>query len=541
MESAIRNASSGIRVKIKKTRISPWHFLWISVIMAEVFTLAGSLVQEYFFWGHISREVLIIGAVDSLLAPLLISPVTIIFVAQISKLQQQVQSYKEAEKRISYLAYYDSLTNLPNRTLFKELFKRALSNASREGSLMAILFLDLDHFKRINDTLGHATGDRLLQAVTNRLIKSTRSSDSITRLEDDTEETVSRLGGDEFVLLLNKVNVIHDAGKVASRILRDLSEPFDLDGREVFITGSIGISLFPSDGDDAEDLLKNADAAMYHAKTKGRNNYQYYSKSMNIQALEYLTLANKLYKAVGNQEFVLYYQPKRSISGTKITGVESLLRWKPGGSDLVLPSQFIPLLEETGLIIPVGEWVLRTACMQGKKWISEGYEPIAMSVNVSSRQFDQKNLVEIVTRALDEAKLDPRYLELEITESTIMQDPEEAIDTLLRLKNMGIGISIDDFGIGYSSLNYLRRVPLDSLKIDRSFISNLTTSHSDSAIIKAIISLAHSLNLQVVAEGVENNQQIEFLRENGCDEVQGFLIGKPMPSEQVSQLLTRKI
>lgn len=541
MEVTEKIKDNKIHLKVNKIRsINPWHFLWITVILAEVFTVAASSIQSYVFWGSVSKEVLLIGAVDSLFVPLLVAPIVIFFVSQISKLQQEVQSHKEAEKKISYLAYYDSLTNLPNRTLFIELFKRALSNANREELLVGILFVDLDHFKRINDSLGHAMGDKLLQAVTSRLLKSVRSSDSLTRLENDSEETVSRLGGDEFVLLLNKIATIHDAGKVASRILEDLSEPFDVDGREVFITASIGISLYPADGQDVDDLLKNADVAMYHAKTKGRNNYQYYSKSMNVLTLEYLTLSNKLYKALNNKEFLLFYQPKRSISDKKVNGVEALLRWKPAGSDLVLPSQFIPLLEETGLIIPVGDWVLRTACLQSKAWMTGGYEPIIMSVNLSNRQFDQKNLVDRVTQALKEAELDPKYLELEITESAIMQDPEEAIITLLRLKNMGVRITIDDFGIGYSSLNYLRRVPLDSLKIDRSFISNLTTNYNDSAITRAIISLAHSLNLEVIAEGVETEQQMEFLRENKCDEVQGFLIGRPMPAEQVSKLLAKK-
>jgi EAL domain-containing protein (putative c-di-GMP-specific phosphodiesterase class I) len=306
---------------------------------------------------------------------------------------------------------------------------------------------------------------------------------------------------------------------------------------EVYVTASIGISLYPNDGNDAENLLKNADAAMYHAKAKGRNNYQHYSQRMTSEAAEYLALETKMRKAQDNNELLLYYQPKQSLADGRIIGFEALLRWKPADSDLVPPANFIPLIEEMGLIIPIGEWVLRTACMQNKAWQEAGYGPFVVSVNLSSRQFDQKNFIEIVTQALRDANLEPQYLELEITESTIMRDPDEAITILYILKNMGIKISVDDFGTGYSSLNYLRRIPLDSLKIDRSFVMHIESSASDQAIIKAIIALGHSLELNIVAEGVETDQQLTFLREWGCDELQGYLLSRPFPVQQLPEFL----
>ncbi|MCC6544572.1 MAG: EAL domain-containing protein [Nitrospirae bacterium] len=473
---------------------------------------------------------------------LLVVSIVITSVSKISKLQQEIKSREEAEKHMRYLAYYDNLTNLPNRTFFKELLKQAISNARRSKLIFALLFIDLDDFKRINDTLGHDMGDRLLQAVSNRLLKSFRNSDLIARLDEtESQEAAARLGGDEFVLILHNLAHIHDAGKAASRILDRISKPFDLDGHEVFITASIGISIYPPDGEEITDLLKNADVAMYQAKEKGRNSYQYYSKSMNTKALEYLTLSSKLHKALENGEFLLHYQPQKSIKENKITGLEALLRWKPADSDFVPPSQFIPLLEESGLIIPVGEWVLRTACLQNAAWQADGYEPIVISVNISNRQFNQKNLIDVVTGALHNADLNPEYLDMEITESMIMKEPEAAIATLQELKNMGIKISMDDFGTGYSSLNYLRFVPLNAIKIDRSFVMNLAESQSNEAIIEAIIALSHSLDLNVVAEGVETEQQLTFLKSRGCDVAQGYLLSRPLPAGEVSKFLTNKM
>lgn len=539
MNNIFTSAVNRIVNRLKDT--SPWHLLWISVVLSEVFTFVISTVQSRLFWGHVSREVLIIGFGDALFVDILIVAVIIIFVSHITSLKQELKSRNEAEKHYRILAHYDSLTNLPNRTLFRTLLKGALTYAERYKASMAVMFIDLDHFKRINDTLGHVAGDQLLQDVTDRILRSVRNFDYIMRTdENDVKDVVSRLGGDEFILLLHNIAHVQDAGKVAVRILKDISAPFNMGGHEIFITASIGIALYPSDGVDGDELIKNADIAMYHAKTEGKNNYQYYSSSMNARALEYLTLENLLHKALERHEFMLYYQPKKSIAEGRINGLEALLRWKREDAVVVSPSDFVPLAEENGLILPIGEWALRAACGQNKSWQDAGYDPVVVSVNLSSRQFDQKNLVEVVTRALNDAGLDPRYLELEITESAIMRDPEEAIRTLRELKKLGISISVDDFGTGYSSLNYLRRLPLDSLKIDRSFVKNIETSPDDAAIVETIIALARNLRLKAVAEGVETEQQMSYLRENGCDEIQGFLLGQPLPEEEVPGLLTRR-
>ncbi len=522
---------------------SPWHLLWMSVVLSETFTLATSAVQSRLLWGRwrITRDVLLIGIGDALLVDILIVTVIIIFVSHISSLQQELKIRDETEKHFRLLAHYDSLTSLPNRTLFRKLLKGALAFAERYNGVMAVMFIDLDHFKRINDTLGHVVGDQLLKDVTDRLLKTIRNSDYLAQPDKiEVGDVVSRLGGDEFILLLHNLAHVQDAGKVALRILKDMSAPFKMGGHEIFITASVGIALYPADGTDGDELIKNADIAMYHAKSMGKNNYQYFTKSMNARALEFLTLENRLHKALENREFLLYYQPKWSITKGRMDGLEALLRWKPGDGEMIQPSHFIPLAEEIGLILPIGDWALRTACLQNKAWQKAGYDPVAVSVNLSNRQFDQKNLIEVVTAALNDAGLDPRHLELEITESAIMKDPEESIGTLRELKKLGIRISIDDFGTGYSSLNYLRRLPLDSLKIDRSFVMNIETNPDDAAIVEAIISLARNLKLKVIAEGVETEQQLSFLRGQGCDDYQGYLLSRPLPAEEIPGLLTRK-
>lgn len=524
----------------KLKSINPWHFLWLSIVSAELFTLLVTWAQIHLLGFHYpEHSYYFVGAIDSLFVPLIVVPMLIIFVSQISKLRQELQTRKEAEQQIRFLAYYDQLTNLPNRIFFKELVERAITYAKRHELMMAVMFIDLDNFKRVNDTLGHDMGDKLLREVSVRLLRTTRSSDCIAIARGDDGEEVdvmSRLGGDEFILLLRSLKHPQDACDAASRILKDIAEPFVLDSREVFLTASIGISLFPADGQSGDDMLKNADVAMYHAKKRGRNNVQYYSQAMTSAAFDYLTVQNKLHKALANNEFLAYYQPKMSLSDGRLVGLEALLRWKPAGEDMVLPTHIIPVAEESGLIIPVGEWVLRAACMQNRAWQNAGYAPVMMSVNLSNRQFDQENLSEVVTRCLREAGLEPHYLELEITESAIMQNPDEAITTMHKLKDMGVKISIDDFGTGYSSLNYLRRIPLDFLKIDRTFVSDILDP-SNQAIIRAIIALAHSLRLTVVAEGVETMEQLTSLREWGCDEVQGFLISRPIPADKAARLI----
>lgn len=452
---------------------------------------------------------------------------------------------KMAEDQIRFLAYYDNLTRLPNRTFSTELLTRALTYAKRYNTVMAVLFIDLDAFKRINDTLGHSTGDELLKAVAERLVKSVRKSDYVSRPEnkdaDEVTNTVSRLGGDEFIVMLTEISHDYDASIVARRILHDLTKPFMLSGHEVFISASIGISLYPTDGQDVDTLLRNADIAMYHAKEQGKNNFQFYTDSMNATALDRLHLENEMRKALEHNEFQLYFQPKVRIENEELIGMEALLRWNHPKRGLLPPAEFIPLAEETGLIVPIGEWVLRTACEQGKAWQAEGFPPLAISVNISQRQFEQDLFLESVLDTLGSTNLPPHFLELEITESLIMHDPEKVIAMLGELKNSGIMISIDDFGTGYSSLEYLRRLPLDALKIDRSFITHAVSNPDDAAIARAVIAMAHSLNLKVIAEGVENNDQLEFLRGLDCDEAQGFLFGKPVPADECARLMSAAV
>jgi diguanylate cyclase (GGDEF)-like protein/PAS domain S-box-containing protein len=453
---------------------------------------------------------------------------------------KDVTQQKILEEKIHRLAYYDDLTGLPNRVFHKEILVRTIEVAKRHKQLFALLYLDLDNFKRINETLGHNVGDLLLKSVAKKLSAFLRSCDCIARCrEEDIEDVLCRPGGDEFLVLLHNLGEAQDAAKVARRILEELSAPWDLDGREVVMSASIGICVYPDDGENADHLLKNADAAMYHAKTEGKNNYQFYSKSLNASVLELLTLESEIRKGLGQGEFTLYYQPKLDASTRTITGMEALIRWNHPEKGLVLPGRFIPAAETSGLIVPMSEFALRTACVQLKRWQDEGFRPMTVAVNVSGRQFDQKNLIEVVDGALRDAGLSPQFLELEITESTIMRNPDEAVRTLLALKERGIETAIDDFGTGHSSLNYLKRLPLDYLKIDQSFVRNLPSSRSDQAIVRATIAMAHSLNLKVIAEGVETAEQMAFLCEQGCDEVQGFLFSRAVPPQEFQELVAR--
>jgi len=454
---------------------------------------------------------------------------------------KDVTQQKILEERIHRLAYYDDLTGLPNRVFHKELMARTIEIARRNKQIFALLYMDLDNFKRINDTLGPSVGDFLLKSVARKLSAFLRKCDYVARCQEvDIEDVLSRPGGDEFLVLLHNLGEAQDAAKVARRILEELSAPWDLNGREVFMTASIGICLYPDDGETADHLLKNADAAMYHAKAEGKNNYQFYSESLNASVLELLTLESEIRKALDRGEFTLYYQPKLDASTRTITGMEALIRWNHPEKGLLLPGRFISAAETSGLIVPMAEYSLRAACVQLKRWQDEGFKPITVAVNVSGRQFDQNNLIEVVDGALRDAGLSPRYLELEITESTIMRNPDEAVRTLLELKERGIEIAIDDFGTGYSSLNHLKRLPLDFLKIDQSFVRNLASSRSDQAIVRATIAMAHSLNLKVIAEGVETTEQMAFLCEQGCDEVQGFLFSRAVPPREFQELLAKK-
>ncbi len=450
---------------------------------------------------------------------------------------------KKAEERILRMAYYDSLTNLPNRSLFQDRLNQSLAHAERYEVILSVLFLDLDNFKRINDTLEHRVGDLLLKGVAERLTNFVRAADTVARKgKNSLLNTVARLGGDEFIVLLTEINSLQDAAKVSQRILNTISQPFYLDGHEVFVTASIGIATYPSDGEAMDSLLKNADTAMYHAKDQGKNNFQFYKQSMNATAVKRLTMENSLRKALEREEFLLYYQPQMDIRTGQVVGMEALIRWNHPDKVLIYPSEFIPLAEETGLILPIGEWVLKTACEQNSIWHRSGSLParIAVSINLSGQQFRQESMIKIVEKVLNDYELKPEYLELEITESIIMSNAETTITMLNKLKNMGIKLSIDDFGTGYSSFSYLKRFPLDIIKIDRSFIRDITKNHEDAVIVKAIIAMAHTLKLSVVAEGVETEQQLAILRELGCDVMQGYLLSPPVPAEEASKFLIKE-
>ncbi|MDP9655173.1 UNVERIFIED_ORG: diguanylate cyclase (GGDEF)-like protein/PAS domain S-box-containing protein [Pseudomonas putida] len=434
-----------------------------------------------------------------------------------------ISERKASEQRIHRLAYYDALTHLPNRTLFQDRLHTALQSAERQKSWVVLMFLDLDRFKPINDSLGHAAGDRMLKEMATRLLGCV-----------DDDDTVARMGGDEFTLLLqpraNREIALNRAIHVAEQILASLVKPFVLEGREFFVTASIGIALSPQDGNELSQLMKNADTAMYHAKERGKNNFQFYQADMNASALERLELESDLRHALEQNEFVLYYQPQFSGDGKRLTGAEALLRWRHPRRGLVPPGDFIPVLEELGLVVDVGDWVISEACRQLKAWHQARVRVPKVSVNISARQFSDGQLGTRIATILKETGLPPACLELELTESILMREVSEAMQILDGLKNLGLSIAVDDFGTGYSSLNYLKQFPIDVLKIDRTFVDGLPSGEQDAQIARAIIAMAHSLNLAVIAEGVETHEQLDFLREHGCDEVQGYLFGRPMPA-----------
>lgn len=440
-----------------------------------------------------------------------------------------ITEQKQAEETVQHQAYHDALTGLPNRLLFNDRLAIEISHAHRKNEKLAVLFLDLDRFKTINDTLGHAVGDQLLQGAAGRLI---------SHLSDDS--TIARLGGDEFMILLADVKSVEDVTRAAKKVLEAFKQPWIINTHELHITTSIGVALYPDDGEDVETLVRNADTAMYRAKQQGRNNYQLYAPAMNVKAFEQLVMENSLRRALDRKEFIIHYQPQVNALTGQITGVEALLRWQHPDLGLIFPSNFIPLAEETGLIVPIGEWVLRTACAQNKMWQKAGVPPLRMSVNLASRQFQQKDLVEMVSHALGETGLEPQYLDLEITESIVMEDADATLLVLRELTKKGIQISIDDFGTGYSSLSYLKMFPLHTLKIDQSFVRDSTADPNDAAIASAIIVLGHSLKLRVIAEGVETQDQFLFLKQQKCDEIQGFLFGRPVSAEEIQPVLMKK-
>ncbi len=435
---------------------------------------------------------------------------------EIVSVSRDISERRRAEEQIEYQAYHDSLTGLPNRLLFRDRLTIALAHAKRQDSSLAVMFLDLDRFKFVNDTLGHSLGDELLRIVAMRLKSVLREGD-----------TIARMGGDEFTVLLSDLENSNLAVAIAQKLLDTVAEPVRLEGHELYVTTSIGIALYPNDGETTETLLKNADAAMYRAKDHGRNSFQLCSAAMNSRATERLSVESALRRAIDRDELVLHFQPIVMLDSRSIAGREALLRWNRPGVGIVPPAQFIDIAEETRMIVPIGEWVLREACRRAKAWQSNGNESMRVAVNLSPRQFQQSDLRAVVSRALNDSGLSPDSLELEITESTAMLDTDRSMKTLSALRDLGVHIALDDFGTGHSSLNYLRRFPIDRVKIDREFVAEIEDSASDRSIVSAIVAMAHGLDLAVTAEGVETEGQVEFLREQKCEEVQGYLFGKP--------------
>ncbi|HEV8368274.1 MAG TPA: EAL domain-containing protein [Pyrinomonadaceae bacterium] len=440
--------------------------------------------------------------------------------------EQLEQLLEERTAEVDRLAYYDTITQLPNRTLFEDRLAQAVAIAKSGDQTLGVLFISLDQFKKVNDTLGHGPGDILLKEFAERLKSCIEETD-----------TVARFGSDEFALLRTGIEGTKDVIETIGSLSQVLRFSFDLDGQELFASASVGVSLFPLDGVDGQTLLKNAGAALYKAKRSGGANYQFYTADMHELASRRLALETSLRRAIQNKEFLIHYQPRISVDSLEITGVEALVRWQHPQLGLISPAEFIPLAEDTGLIVPIGEWVLRQACLQNKDWQGLGFAPIQMAVNICARQFHDSDLAQTVIRILDESNLAPQHLELELTESSIMQNADLAASVLSKLKGMGVNISIDDFGTGFSSLASLKRLPIDALKIDKSFVSDVSTDPDDAALVMAIVSLAHNLRLKVIAEGVETEEQLRFLHLLRCDEIQGYLFSKPLPADTLVSLL----
>jgi diguanylate cyclase (GGDEF)-like protein len=460
-----------------------------------------------------------------------------------SELALRLRNTLAAKAYQDRLLYYDGLTGLPNRRLFTRRLNDSLVRAKHDAKACAILHIDLDRFKQINDTLGQNFGDTLLKAVSTRLVECVRHSDLVGRPgnAEEEESELSRFGGDEFTLFIPNVDRLEHATLVARRILKAMADPFRVNARELFITASIGIAVCPTDGDSVDTLLKHAAIAVSHAKERGRNTYQYYAKELNTRSVERLTLENHLRKALENKELFLAFQPKTEVRTGRVIGAEALLRWKHPKLGLVRPDEFIPLAEEMDLIVPFGEWAIYAVCTLAKRWQSQ-IDPVRVSVNVSSRQFQKSDRLMLTVRnALETTGLEGKYLGLELTESMLMENPQEIVRTLKTIKEMGVKISIDDFGTGYSSFSNLRHYPLDELKIDRSFLKDIPNNTDDAAIVGAIIAMAHGLGMGVVAEGIEKEEQLEFLRDRDCDEYQGFLSSKPILASEFLALVAKNM
>ena len=442
-----------------------------------------------------------------------------------AQLRREIEDRETAENQVRHLAEHDALTGLPNRRLLELRLRQALHDAREQSGCVAVMFMDLDRFKTINDSLGHVVGDRLLQGVATRVHQCMRRPD-----------TVARLGGDEFVMLLPGLSGAGDAALVASHLIDEVAKPYEIDNLELRVTPSVGISLFPDHGDMPDVLIGKASAAMYQAKAQGRRSYLFFSGQTDASSSQRLLLENDLHRAIERGEFVLHYQPRYDLASGMLCACEALLRWQHPTRGAISPSEFVPLAEESGLVVPIGEWVLREACQQLQRWHAKGLDVCPISVNISARQFRSLELLSMIRSVLDETGVDPRLLEVEITETTLMHNTEETLSILGQLHALGIKISVDDFGTGYSSLAYLKRFPVDLLKIDRSFVHDLVVDADDAIIVSAIIGLARSLQLRVVAEGVETPEQVDFLKRRGCDEVQGFLFSKPLPPGQIESL-----
>ena len=464
------------------------------------------------------------------LGVLTITIILLVYDSHLRRSRTHSRELQKANAQLQHVATHDALTGLPNRVLLADRLEQAIAQAERDSSSFALMMVDLDRFKSINDSLGHQAGDALLTEVAHRLRSVLRKAD-----------TLARIGGDEFVIVLSATNSSHDAEAVIRIIRQRISLPMKLGGLDVQTSPSIGVSIYPHDGTDAQTLLKHADAAMYHAKKMGRNTFQFFAPAMNAFTKERLELESDLHSALRNGEFELYYQPKVEIKTGHVGSAEALIRWNLPKRGLMLPGDFIPLAEETGIILQIGEWVLYEACRQVAAWHRIGFPDLCIAVNLSSQQFRQENLVHIVEAALAQSQLEAHFLELELTETAVMQDPEQSATTLRKLSGLGVLISVDDFGTGYSSLSYLRRFPLDTLKIDRAFISEIARCDDDAQIVRAIVSLAHSLRLVVIAEGVETTEQLDFLREVGCDQYQGYYFSKPVKADNFESIMKREL
>jgi len=465
---------------------------------------------------------------DGSRVPVLIS--AILQEQQIAWFAFDLSNNEQSRERITHLAYHDALTRLPNQSLFKDRLKQAIALSSRSNQIQAVLLVNVDRFKTINDSLGYTAGDQMLKAIAQRLTSCVRESD-----------TVARFGADEFAVLLMQLGRTQDAANTAKAIKQAVEQAFLIDGRELFITSSIGISVYPQDGRDTATLLKNAGVALQRAKEKGRGDYEFYASGNTSQALKQLLLESQMRPGLERGEFVVEYQPQVDLKTFQLVGMEALIRWNHPALGMLQPSDFIQLAEDTGMITQIGDWVLRTAFAQNKLWLDSGFSPMRLAVNVSARQFQQSAFIGTICDLLKETNLDPALLELELTEASIMKEPEKAIDKLNKLRDLGIKIAIDDFGTGYSSLSYLKRFPIDTLKIDKTFVADVSTDEDDAAIAKAIVMMGHALDMSVIAEGVETPQQLEYLTSLGCDAIQGYLFSPPLSTQSFTELLMEQL